>query len=360
MKKGSTNPIPSMTVGIDLGDRYSRTCLLDREGEVVETGRIPTTRVGLTRRFGSLSPCRIAIEAGAQSRWVAQLLRDLGHEVLVANPRKVRAIYENDSKSDVVDAEMLARFARFDAKLLRTVTQRSQDRQVHLAVVRARAAAVEARSRLINHVRGVCKASGERLPACYGPAFHHRAQDRVPQSLRPALDPILQTILALTQAIRDYDAQIRSLVDATITEAQPLATVPGVGPLTALAFVLTLDDPYRFPKSRSVGAFLGLRPRRDQSGDTDKQLPITKAGDVYLRSLLVNCAQYILGPFGADSRLRRWGFTLAARGGKNAKKRAVVAVARKLTLILHHLWITGEPYQPFPQTLHPRRPAVIA
>ena len=116
--------------------------------------------------------------------------------------------------------------------------------------------------------------------------------------------------------------------------------------MTALAYLLTLEEPGRFEQSRSVGAYVGLTPRRDQSGQTDKQLRITQCGDGYLRQLLVTSSHYILGPFGPDSDLRRYGLRIAERGGKNAKKRAVVAVARKLAVLLHHLWKTGVDYEP--------------
>jgi len=125
-----------------------------------------------------------------------------------------------------------------------------------------------------------------------------------------------------------------------------LRQVPGVGPVTALAFVLALADPSRFRSSRSVGAYLGLRPRRSDSGESMPELRITKAGNGAVRRLLVQCAQYILGPFGPESDLRGWGLKLAGRGGKRAKRVAVVAVARKLSVLLHRLWVSGENYDP--------------
>ncbi|WP_051148675.1 IS110 family transposase [Desulfospira joergensenii] len=130
-------------------------------------------------------------------------------------------------------------------------------------------------------------------------------------------------------------------------ETHKLLQVPGVGPVTALAYVLTIDDPYRFPKSRQLGAYIGLTPKRGQSGKCDKQLRISKAGNSYLRALLVSCGHYIIGPFGPDSDLRKYGVSIAARGGKNAKKRAAVAVARKIAVLLHQLWVGEKPYNPF-------------
>ncbi|MCF6284612.1 MAG: transposase [Candidatus Hydrogenedentes bacterium] len=178
----------------------------------------------------------------------------------------------------------------------------------------------------------------------------------LPPALRPALFPILETIEGLTTTIKEYDRDIEKLCKEKYPETELLRSIPGVGPITALTFVLTLEAPERFASSRDVPAYVGLLPRRSQSGDSDPQLRITKCGSPQLRRLLVSCAQYILGTHGPDSELRQWGERLMARGGAAAKKRAVVAVARKLTVILHRLWITGMLYEPFPNA--PREDAL--
>jgi transposase len=185
-----------------------------------------------------------------------------------------------------------------------------------------------------------------------GPAvsFHNKAAEHIPEALWPALGPILETIASLTERIRDYERQLETLSKERYPETDLLRQVEGVGTLTALTFVLTLEDPYRFEKSRCVGAYLGLVPATDQSGDRDPQRRISKEGDEMLRRLLVSSAHYILGPFGSDSDLRRHGEKIASRGGKNAKKRAVVAVARKLAVLLHSLWISAEVYEPLRNT----------
>ena len=162
----------------------------------------------------------------------------------------------------------------------------------------------------------------------------------------PALGPILEQIGSLTERIRDYDRKLEEISKERYPETELLRQVEGIGPLTALTFVLTVEDPYRFEKSRSVGAYLGLVPATDRSGDRDPQKRISKEGDEMLRKLLVGSAHYILGPFGSDSDLRRHGEKIASRGGKNAKKRAAVAVARKLSVLLHRLWVSGEVYDP--------------
>jgi len=258
----------------------------------------------------------------------------------------MRLIYENDRKCDRVDAESLARLARLDPKLLAPIHHRDASRQADLAVIRARAAVVAARTQLINAMRGMVKAIGGRLPSCSTKSFHLKVDSAIPESLRLALEPLLAEISSLSESIRSYDRQIEELAKTKYPETTVLRQVTGVGALTTLSFVLTLEDPHRFGKSRDVGAYLGLRPKQRESGNSAPQLGITKAGDHELRRLLVQSAQYILGPFGPDTDLRRWGLKLAERGGKNAKKRAVVAVARKLAVLLHRLWVSGEVYEP--------------
>jgi len=342
-------------VGIDLGDKQSDLCFLDPDGHVIEESRVPTTPSSLKRRFASLPPCPVAMEVGAHSRWVSELLTRLGHEVFVADARQLRLIYKNPRKHDRADAEYLARLARLDPQLLSPIHHRSPQAQADLAVLRARDSLVRARTQLINHARGLVKTTGARLPSSSAHSFHLKAATAVPEELLPALTPILATIASLTERIRAYDRAIEQIAEARYPETSLLRHVKGVGPVTSLAYILTLEDPQRFRKSREVGACLGLVPRRDQSGSQEPQLHITKTGDSYLRRLLVQSAQYLLGPFGPDCDLRRWGLQLAERGGKNAKKRAVIAVARKLAVLLHHLWKNGEIYDPFHLPLPRRR-----
>jgi transposase len=188
------------------------------------------------------------------------------------------------------------------------------------------------------------------LPKCPARSFHKRAKERIPEALLPALGAILEQIGSLTERIREYERKLEEISKESYPETELLRQVEGVGPLTALTFVLTIEDPHRFEKSRSVGAYLGLVPATERSGDRDPQKRISKEGDEMMRKLLVSCAHYILGPFGSDSDLRRHGQKIASRGGKNAKKRAVVAVARKLAVLLHSLWISGEVYEPLRNT----------
>ena len=342
-------PRENITIGVDLGDRYSQLCTVDRDGEEVATARVRTTPAALEQWFRGQAPARVILEAGTHSPWASRLLNELGHEVLVANPRKLRLIYENDRKDDRVDAEYLARVGRLDPKLLGGITHRGETAQADLALLQARAALVRTRTQLVNHARGVVKAVGGRLPSCAAAAFHRKAAGAVPAVLRAALAPVLAQLAQVTRQIRTYDREIARLCVERYPETARLRQVRGVGPLIALAYVLVLEDPARFRRSRAVGPYLGLCPGREQSGAHDPQLHITRAGNPWLRCLLVQGAQYILGPRGEDCELRRHGERMAARGGKAAKKRAVIAVTRKLAVLLHHLWASGAVYEPLRQ-----------
>jgi transposase len=336
------------TIGLDLGDRYHQYCIVTEHGEIVKQGRITNTMRSLTRLFSKLPPHRVVIEAGTHSPWVSRRLKEWGHDVLIGNPRKVKMIYAHERKTDERDALMLARLGRFDPQLLYPIHHRGRHAQADLAVLKARDHLVKARSQLINHVRGAVKAVGERIPSCSAATFHKRAGQMAPEDLKPALRLLLETIEDLTDRIKRYDAMIEDYCKERYPETERLREIQGVGPVTSLGFVLTLEDPKRFVKSRSVPVYLGLLPRIDQSGESNPQLRITKAGDKFIRRLLITSAHYILGPFGEESALRNWGMKIATHGGKNAKKRAVVAVARKLSVILHRLWVTGDTYTPFP------------
>lgn len=331
-------------IGIDIGDKYSH--VIELEGatdDVLFDGRIASTPKALAAMFQTRRRARLVLEAGCHSGWMSRALAEWGHEVFVANPRRIQL--SQNHKSDRVDAEMLARIGRVDPKLLQPVKLRTKQTQVALATLRSRQALVKTRTLLVNHVRAMVKTVGMRLPTCSAASFHKLA-DGIPTELQPALKPLMENLEQLTAKIRAFDRDIERMSTQQYPHTERLRQIAGVGPQTALAYVLVIEDPNRFRKGRSVGAYIGLCPRRSQSGDSDPQLRITKAGDPMLRSLLVNAAHYILGPFGPDTDLRRWGQKLASRGGKNAKKRASVAVARKLAGILHALWRTGDDYEP--------------
>jgi transposase len=334
----------SETIGCDLGNRRSAICVLDAGGNVKLRTSVRTTRAAMASLF-TRARAHVVIEVGAHSRWVNVLLKELGHDVTVANPRRVKLISESDNKDDPQDAELLARLGRADVKLLAPVKHRGMDTQADLAVVKSRDVLVASRTKLINHVRGIIKSFGEQLPKCTTRAFGKRTRELVPVALKAALMPIYDALETINKQIDEQDKMLERIAKR-YPDVEAVSQPKGVATVTALGYLLTLEDKDRFATSRDVGSFIGLRPRKHKSSESNPQLRITKAGDPLVRRLLVNAANYILGPFGADSDLRRWGLQLASRGGKNAKKRATVAVARKLAVLMHRLWVTGEAYEP--------------
>jgi transposase len=344
-KRATARKAGPMTIGMDLGDKTSRYCVLGEQGEIVQEGSVGTTKKALAQKFGGLRRCRMAMEVGTHSPWVSRLLKSLGHEVIVANARQVKLISQSSRKDDRLDAQTLARLARVDPQLLRPIQHRSEEAQAHLMVIRVRAALVETRTSLVNTARGLAKSVGERLPKCGTDQMGVERLEELPAQLQQALRPLLEQIESVTEKIKESDGKIEQIARTEYPETALLEQVSGVGTLIALTFVLTIEDRDRFQKSRDVGCYVGLRPKRSQSGESQPQLRITKEGDVYLRKMLVQGAHYILGYRGPDTDLKRWGLQLAGQG-KNAKKRAIVAVARKLGILLHRLWVTGEVYEP--------------
>ena len=349
MKK-TTLQVPRWTVGLDVGDKYCHLAGVDRSGELVGKSRVPTEESALRQCFSKSATrgkrLRVVLEAGPHSHWISRLVEEEGHEVIVANPRRLKLIYESDSKCDEADAEALARLGRMDPSLLKPIKHRSLKSQSDLTVIRSREALVRSRTQLVNHVRGVAKCFGVKLNKCSTKSFHNQVPEQLPEVLKPSLMPIVEIIEELSREISRFGRLVEEIARKDYPVTERLRQPRGVGAITALTYVLVLEDPHRFRNSRMAGSYIGLRPKRDQSGTKDPELRITKVGDRMLRSLLVGSAHYILGPFGEDSDLRRQGLKLAARGGKTAKNKAVVAVARKLAVLLHRLWVTGDDYEP--------------
>jgi transposase len=335
-----------LTVGVDLGDQWSNYCILGLEGETLAEGQLRTTREDVAEFFRVLAAARVIFEVGTHSAWVREVVVGCGHEVLVANPRLMDGTKRRKRKNDRLDAQRLARLGRVDPQSLFPIQHRSTEVRQDLVVLRARDALVSVRTELINTTRGLVKSMGARLPKCSSMGFSKKVEEELPAEVREALLPLVRLAEEVSDCIKVYDKKIEQLGQEKYGDTQLLRQVNGVGPLTSLAYVLTLENPDRFGKSRDVGPYLGLVPKQEDSGDSQPQLRISKAGDMMLRRLLVGSAHYILGPFGPDTDLRRYGLQLCERGGKNAKKRAAVAVARKLAVLLHRLWVSGEVYEP--------------
>jgi transposase len=335
-----------VTIGMDLGDRQSELCVVDRAGVVVHRGRGATTAAGLTAACAPYAGAGVVLEVGTHSPWVSRLLQQQGHAVIVANPGQVRRMAGRHDKSDRIDAELLARLGRVDPQLLRPIQHRGEAAQRDRALLRVRDQLVQARTGLVVQARGLAKALGTRLPACDPDQFARRMATAAQRTVFPGMPEVCEAVALLTAQIQRLERAIATALRTRYPDSARVRQVTGVGPITTLAYVLTIEDPQRFRRSRDVGAYLGLRPKRYQSGRSDPALRISKAGDPFLRRMLVQSAQYILGPFGPDTTLRRFGLRLIARGGRAARKRAIVAVARKLAVLLHRLWISGAPYEP--------------
>lgn len=347
MKKPS-NSSSAVTIGLDLGDRKHAVCVLDAKGVILKQEAIANTKGSLTALGHRHPGALVVMEVGSHSPWISRLFQALGHRVLVANPRKVRAIYQNERKSDRKDAEILARIARSDEKLLHPVEHGSEEMQRDLLQIKLRDNLVRQRVDIISSVRFTLKSLGVMLPSPNSESFARHARNRLRNEhshLLLLIEPSLRVLDAMTEQIRALEKSIGEMAVEKYPESEFLTQITGVGTLTSLTFILTIGDPTRFRRKRDVAAFLGLVPRRDQSGETDKQLRISKAGDAYLRRLLVSAAQYILGPFGPDTALKRKGFKIAERGGPRAKRKAVVAVARNLAVLLLTLWHDESIYQ---------------
>jgi transposase len=335
-----------LTVGVDLGDQWSNYCILGLGGETLREGQFRTRREEVGEFFQCLAKSRVVIEVGTHSAWVREAIAGLGHEVLVANVQRMEGRRRRRRKNDRIDAAKLARLGRVDPKSLYAIQHRSTEIREDLLVVRVRDSLVESRTKLVSTVRGMVKTMGARVAGCSSVSFSGKAADQIPPEVRETLQPLLRLIQTLSEEIKSYEKRIEKLGQEKYMDTKLLRQVNGVGPVTSLAYVLTLETPQRFKRSRDVGPYLGLVPQQEDSGDSQPQLGISKAGDKMLRKLLVGSAHYILGPFGPDTDLRRFGMKLCQRGGKNAKKRASVAVARKLAVLLHRLWSSGEVYQP--------------
>src|SRR5580704_3750070 len=251
-----------LTIGLDLGDRTSHYCILNEAGEVILEQELPTTPKGIEKVFSRIPRSRIALETGTHSPWVSRQLTQLGHEVIVAHARKVRLIGESSRKDDRLDARTLARLARIDPALLGPVRHRSAKAQIHLTVIRARAELVSAQTALVNAARGLVKSFGQRLPKCGTDQVNEKLAEGLSVELRDVLAPLLREVESLSQRIQEYDERMEKIAKEVYPEVFLLKQVKGVGTQIALTYVLTIEDPYRFPKSREVGCFLGLKPGR--------------------------------------------------------------------------------------------------
>lgn len=341
------NNIPQITIGVDLGDTKHHYCVLDQAGNILRQDTLGNNQQALGKLAQEYPEARVAIEVGTHSPWVSDLLAKAGLEVFVANARKLRAVYENERKCDSTDAVMLARIARLDTALLKPIRHISQEAMADRLVLGNRERLVDMRKSLVQSVRASVKSLGHRIPTGSPARFPLRLREAMEAfpALLATIEPMLAVLESINFSIAKLDEKILRLASEKYSQAEKLRQIPGVGPVTSLAFVLAIEDPSRITKTRDIGAYLGMVPRRDQSGQTDKSLGISKTGNTYVRKLLVQCSQHILGPNGPESDLRQFGLKLADRGGKATKKKAIVAVARKLAVVMLSLWKSGQEYR---------------
>ena len=312
-------------------------------------GKISNDRKSLEEFFDRLpapaNAVTVALETGTHSAWISRCLEGRGIEVIVAHARDLAFIYQGTKKSDRIDAEKLARVARADKKLLHPVKLMDRKRQETLLAIKARDLLVKNRTCIISAIRGFLRSFGIDDHE-YSHEVINQIYPVLPKEIRLNLRGLFTALTAINNCIKDYDRRIAKITQE-YPETRTLQQIKGVGPLIALTFALVIGDPKRFT-SRECSSYTGLVPKRDQSGEVDKQLGITKCGNKLLRRLLIQGAQYIMGPFGEDCDLRDFGNRIARRGGSISRKKASVAVARKLAITMLALWrnpnVTYDPH----------------
>jgi len=330
--------------GMDLHQWHTDVCVLGDDGVVQERARFLTNRERLERFFRGRKPMRVVMEAGGSSPWVARLVESCGHEVLVCNPRNVRVIAESTLKTDERDAETLARLARLDEGVLGSVRPRSEEAQQLRNELKVRGALVETRTKLINTTRGILRAMGYVVHGGSSRKFTGRVrQMELPDELARTVMPLLSQIDSVSEEIGRCEEKLQERVKE-MPEVRLLEEIPGVGPIVALYFVASVDDPDRYLSPRNVASFFGLRPVMRSSGKRSYYGRITRHGDPEMRRLLIQAAHALMRS-NTRCRLQDWARDLEARKGK---AKAMVALARKLAVLMVRLWRAGEVFEPYP------------
>jgi transposase len=325
---------------LDVSKEETAFCVKDAAGKVLARGKVSTEPAALFEmlREHCLCPERIVLETGTMSGWLARDLGDLGLPVDVIDARQAHAVMKlQHNKTDAGDAELLAEIAR--TGFCRAVAIKSEVAQEVRVLLKARAHLVRQRRDTENAIRGLLGSLGLRFPKGAGKlAWRVRTALEARPDLQATIEPLLCSVEALKRAIARLDETVTARAKAA-PACRVLMSVPGVGPVTALAFAATIDEPERFAKSRTVGAYLGLTTRRFQFGEMDYSGHISKHGDAMVRSLLYEAANSMLTVVRKAHPLKDWARRIRRRSGH---KKACVALARKLAVILHRMLITGE------------------
>ena len=334
-----------ITIGMDLGNRKHTVCALDQTGNVLWRKDVANTPEALKPFFEENAGATVAMETGLCCRWVSALAKSCGCDALVGNARKLAAIWQSKQKNDENDALLIAELARASRRLFHLVELRDDARHEMVQVIELREVAVSQRTQAVNSVRGLCKAHGVFIPKCDASCFHKVAADAIPDGMAWKFKPMLRHLKEVAATIKRYDAMLEEYAQKHFKEeVELLRTVPGVGPITSCAFVALIADPGRFGSARDAGAYFGLTPGQDKSGDKDAPKHITKTGSALMRHLLVTAANHILRASSPDTALKRHGERICARGGKVARRKAKTAVARKLAVVMLAMLKSGKAY----------------
>lgn len=335
-----------ITIGMDLGNKKHVICALGKNGKVIWRKEVANTPEALKPFFEENKGATVAMETGLCCRWISSLAKACGCDVLVGNARKLAAIWQSKKKNDENDALMIAKLARADRELFHPVHLRDDERHEMVQIIELREVTVSQRTQAINSVRGLCKAQGVFIPKCDAGCFHKVAQDAIPKDAIWKFKPMLKQIKETSDTVKRYDVMLEKYARTYFeTEVGLLRSIPGVGAVTSCAFVAHIADPKRFGKARDAGAYFGLTPAQDQSGDKDAPKRITKTGSTLVRHLLVTAANYILRASSPDTALKRHGERICLRGGKIARRKAKTAVARKLAVIMLAILKSGKAYE---------------
>jgi len=334
-----------MYCGIDLASKTSAVCILNDQGVIVREQMVETEAEPLSEALAERGRLRCVVEAAPLAEWVAQVLEEQGHEVSLIDPRRAKAVIQTKNKTDKLDARNLAKLAQ--TGWYTTVPRKSAGARLQRTQLQARQGLGQTAKAQAARIRGLLRAHGLKVGPVSAGQFVARVQTLLAQHL-PALSPILAPLLTIYQHAHQAAKVLEKRVKQCAQQdpvCERLMTVPGVGPLVASTYVATIDDPTRFATSTQVAAYLGLVPRVYQSGTTNYHGRISKEGDKLLRWLLVEAANVLLTRTKQSCALKRWGLKLAKKRGQG---KANVAVARKLAILLHRLWVTEVPFTPVP------------
>jgi transposase len=327
-------------VGLDVSLKLTAICIVDRTGRIVREGVVSSDPEAIADFVASHAPhvARVGLETGATATWLWSELRKLGLPVICIDARHAKAALKMQiNKSDRNDAAGIARIMQ--CGWYKEVHVKDLGSHAIKALLVSRALLVKLKRDLENQIRGLLKNLGLVIGRAKMNVFFVRAVELIEDrpELAIAVVPLLRAREAVEQQIADLDRKVLRLARKS-AQVRRLMTAPGVGAITALCFLATIDDPTRFKRSRSVGAYAGLTTRRYASGETDWTGRISKCGDRMLRSYLYEAANVLLTRVAKWSALKAWGLRLAKRSGL---RKAKVAVARKLAVILHRMWIDG-------------------